>query len=240
VSRKQDVQGLFSAEHARRYRQHEEIAMHFGSRRHYCNLLLRISQSFDSRISVLDVGCGTGRYFHCLRNVHLLIGLDISMDMLNQARNPIYSDQIDIDQVSLICSDAHSIPFIPNSIDFIYSIGALGEYTHIDAALLGNLHSILAPGGRLFVTMVSITSRIQTREHKQTGLAIRILRRAFPYLPHFIQSSINRLLGSHYLTRSQLEKLLCNSPFKRWEITEYSHPKGSGWQGTHFDCLAQK
>jgi len=238
--KKQDAQGLFNAEHAKRYRQDEEIGMHYGSRRHYCNLLLRILQPFDSRISVLDIGCGTGRYFHCLRNVHLLIGLDISMDMLNQARKPIYSDQIDIDQVSLICGDVHSIAFPPNSIDFIYSIGTLGEYTHIDAALLGSLHSILAPGGRLFVTIVSTTSRIQAREHKQTGLVVRILRKAFPYLPHFIRSSINQLLGSHYLTRSQLGKLLCNSPFKRWEITEYSHPKGSGWQGTHFDCLAQK
>jgi ubiquinone/menaquinone biosynthesis C-methylase UbiE len=127
------------------------------------------------------------------------------MDMLNQARNPIYSDQMDIDRVSLICGDAHSIAFPPNSIDFIYSIGTLGESTHIDVALLGSLHSILAPGGRLFVTIVSTTSRIQAHEHKQTGLVVRILRKAFPYFPHFIRISINQLLGSHYLTRSQLE-----------------------------------
>ena len=38
-----------------------------------------------SGLRVLDLGCGTGRYFHCLNNISCLVGIDISPDMLEVA-----------------------------------------------------------------------------------------------------------------------------------------------------------
>src|ERR1041385_9228822 len=72
-----------------RYREDDEVEVTTENHRHYCEMLREITTSFDRPISVLDVGCGTGRYFHCLKNVDLLIGLDISPEMLKAAESPV-------------------------------------------------------------------------------------------------------------------------------------------------------
>ncbi len=98
---------------ARYYRESEEKSIQFGSRKHYCGILKDLSASFERRISVLDVGCGTGRYFHCLQNVERLLGLDISQSMLDQALNPVKKDEIRIGDVSLLCADIFEVSLPP-------------------------------------------------------------------------------------------------------------------------------
>ena len=45
--------------------------------------------SFHKKIDVLNMGCGTERYFHYLKKVSKLVGLDKSKDMLQQAKHHI-------------------------------------------------------------------------------------------------------------------------------------------------------
>jgi len=80
------------------------------------------------RLRILDLGCGAGRYFHCLQNVALLVGIDISPDML------LVADRVCRELATLtgtLCvmleADLQSVQFTPNSFDFIYSIGVLGD-----------------------------------------------------------------------------------------------------------------
>ena len=57
------------------YRDDDEIEVATENHKHLCDILQEISCSFGHNISILDFGCGTGRYFHCLQNVERLIGI---------------------------------------------------------------------------------------------------------------------------------------------------------------------
>src|SRR5437868_160758 len=62
---------------APRYRSDDEIEVTSANHRRLESILTLISSSFRHPIRALDVGCGTGRYFHCLRNTERLVGMDI-------------------------------------------------------------------------------------------------------------------------------------------------------------------
>src|SRR5262249_9178205 len=59
--------------------EYNELLSVYG--RHFASVR-RNAQSF----SVLDVGCGTGRYFQLFADADLVVGVDPSVEMLQQAR----------------------------------------------------------------------------------------------------------------------------------------------------------
>src|SRR5207244_6969892 len=70
------------------YRKDDEIEVTSAHHQRIHGILRDVSRSFDRPIRVLEAGCGTGRYFHCLENVEQLVGLDLSPEMLESARDP--------------------------------------------------------------------------------------------------------------------------------------------------------
>src|SRR6266851_5118992 len=91
--------------HSARYRESDELEVASENHKRICNILADISRSFGYKISVLDLGCGTGRYFHCLQHTERLIGIDVALNMLKYARNPVKNNEIDIDYIGLICAN---------------------------------------------------------------------------------------------------------------------------------------
>src|SRR6266404_5790826 len=83
------------------YRNDDEIEVTTANHHRICATLQRICVSFSHPIKALDVGCGTGRYFHCLTNVEELTGIDISEDMLAAAANPVCQTEITVQQIKL-------------------------------------------------------------------------------------------------------------------------------------------
>jgi len=83
------VKARYDQEYSERYRESEKLGIHNEENKRMCRILKNISHSFGYKISVLDLGCGTGRYFHCLQNVERLTGIDISPHMLREALNPV-------------------------------------------------------------------------------------------------------------------------------------------------------
>jgi ubiquinone/menaquinone biosynthesis C-methylase UbiE len=229
---------LFDKGRSVQYRARDEHAASHGSRQHYCEIVRELSASFGHKISVLDVGCGTGRYFYCLRNVERLVGIDISPHMLEQARSPVHSHELDIEKIELLCADVGSLELADDSLDLIYSIGVIGEYAPLNCVLLEKLYRLLAPRGKLFFTAVDIHSRLQMPEGTKASLTRRVLRKAFPLLPSFARKSLNHALSSFYVTDRELTSLQGSSQFATFSISRYEHP--SGWSGTHLDCLAEK
>src|SRR4029453_11155404 len=79
-----------SPEYAQSYRASDERGKTDESHTLKYNIIRELSSSFLHATNVLDLGCGTGRYFHCIKNARCLVGVDASWHMLEQAKAPVY------------------------------------------------------------------------------------------------------------------------------------------------------
>src|SRR6185369_16595159 len=99
------------------YRRDDEIEVTTANHHRITATLKRICSSFRRPIKVLEVGCGTGRYFHCLTNVDELVGVDITEDMLRAAETPVRQDQITVKKIRLMLGNIYLTKFEPASFD---------------------------------------------------------------------------------------------------------------------------
>jgi ubiquinone/menaquinone biosynthesis C-methylase UbiE len=156
---------LYSESYAERYRLHDEAVARAAPGTGLAGWLQSICERFRGPIDVLDLGCGTGRYFQALTGVRRLVGIDVSRPMLNRARRPIVT--LDQDLVTLIEGDFLQHEFRPAEFDLVYSIGVLAEHTPFDEAIASRVRRWLRPGGRFAFTTV----------HPQSSSVPRTLRR---------------------------------------------------------------
>jgi SAM-dependent methyltransferase len=145
---------LYATDYARRYRLHDEELSAVEAYRAFCRWLHEICGRFPGPIDVLDLGCGTGRYFAALANVNALVGLDASGPMLAEAANPVDAGHITAKQIRLVEGDALTHTFPADTFDLIYSIGVLAEHTPFDSRIVENVATWLRRGGRFAFTTV--------------------------------------------------------------------------------------
>ena len=145
---------LYDTDYARKYRDRDESLQNERTYRELLDWLGGICDRFAPPIDVLDLGCGTGRYFHGLRRVGTLVGLDASAAMLEQARAPIAASRIDARSIELVEGDVITHAFAAARFDLVYSIGVLAEHVPLDARVVSNVHHWLKPGGRFAFTTV--------------------------------------------------------------------------------------
>ena len=147
---------------------------------------------FDRPIDILDLGCGTGRYFWGLRRVKTLTGLDASRAMLEHARTPIHAERLASTPITLVEGDVMSHAFPPGRFDLVYSIGVLAEHVPLDRSVVERVHRWLRPGGRFAFTTVhpESTSIAQTLPRRLASLVNRTL-------PAFVTTPLHhRLVGA--------------------------------------------
>lgn len=134
-------------ETAQKYRQQDEEHISGDDYKHLSRLLKEVSMSFGRQIDVLDLGCGTGRYFHCLTNVRRLVGLDISQEMLEAAKTPVKRSQVTAGEIALIHGDLFSANLPRESFDFIYCLGVFGNGCEASKEVCAKIYECLKPGG---------------------------------------------------------------------------------------------
>lgn len=227
----------FDERSARSQRQSDEITVGKDSRLHYAEALERITRSFGRTISVLDVGCGTGRFFHCLRQVGGLLAMDISPHMLAEAQMPVRAGAIDIGHIEFVCADIIEVDISMRKFDLIYSIGVLGEYAPFSPRLCKKLCALLEPGGKLFFTIVDTHSRLTHHDCDRATCTSKVLGKVFSVSPRLVRAYMNRCLGSYYMTEGEIHRCLAEGGVTHCEVTRYRHPPGTGWQGAHYDCI---
>ncbi len=80
------------------------------------------SMELGSNDLVLDMGCGTGFLFqHINETTNLLVGLDISSKLLQEAKKRMKS----LSNTGLICADADNTPFPSHIFDRVFAITLL-------------------------------------------------------------------------------------------------------------------
>ncbi len=135
---------------------YEKFMAVLGAGRVYRQALFLLEPKAGER--VLDVGCGTGTFLKLLRvedpeslrgadsNVSLdLIGIDVSEDMLREARK-------NASGISLRCADASALPFANESFDAVVSILALHHMSEaVKKQAIGEATRVLKKDGRLII-----------------------------------------------------------------------------------------
>ncbi len=223
---------------ARQYRRDDEIEVQSENHHRIGGNIRRVCRSFSQPARVLEIGCGTGRYFHWFRNVKLLVGTDLSAEMLACARHPVKSEEVTIDEIRLIQGNLYDMRFAAGSFDFICSLGVFGYGAALTDELCVRFHDWLAPGGRLYIDAI---------ERKSDPPLTHLRRRARPYiyplLPRRFQSRLDQRqrsavpLITH--SRTQIEQSMTAGGFLDFAISTNicSSPL---WTGVHLECLASK
>jgi SAM-dependent methyltransferase len=96
----------------------------------------------NTRISILDGGCGNGTFKRSLFSDHPVFGFDLSFGMCRLAAQQ---------GVISCCADAANLPFADGQFDLVYSPEML---QHIDdlRAVIAELGRVCRPGGRIVIS----------------------------------------------------------------------------------------
>lgn len=96
-------------------------------------------------LTVLDAGCGTGRYLQELKNRGAFaVGMDLSHAMLARARQ--LSNNVAL-------ADLRALPFDAMSIDIVVCGLALGDFAELELALI-EIARVTRPGGCVIYSVV--------------------------------------------------------------------------------------
>ena len=219
-------------ETAVKYRSDDEIEIASPHHQRLAARLADISASFGRPISVLDVGCGTGRFFHCLKNVDRLVGMDISPEMLHAAKQPVDAVRITARNIQLIQGNLFFATFAPKSFDLIYSFGMFGHGCPVTKEVCGKLHSWLAADGQLYFDTVDLAGLGWWERSR------KLARRAiYPKLPRKLKETLDRRENDtpfFGMTKHELENVLKSSPFSSFAVVS-KVCESPLWQGRHLE-----
>ncbi|HZQ46317.1 MAG TPA: class I SAM-dependent methyltransferase, partial [Verrucomicrobiae bacterium] len=222
---------------AERYRCDDEIEVTTEHHRHLKSILSAISSSFNRPISVLDAGCGTGRYFYCLKNVERLVGIDVSQEMLKIAEKPVRQEELSAVAVELKCGNIYLEHFPPNSFDMIYSLGMFGNGCPVTIDLCNKFHDWLIPGGKLFFDIVDVATLPILRRVRR-----RIRTGIYPHLPQRCRRILDRREGPlpfFGMNKKELDRIMRATRFTSFSVSsEVCH--SPLWRGVHLECSASK
>ncbi len=142
---------------------------------------------FCPQYRLLDIACGPGtytrRYAEAIGSEGIVVGVDASGEMLEQAAQ--VAARKALHTMWLIKADASKIPFRDNMFDGVNCTGALHLFDHIDP-VLERIHAVLKPQG-VFTLMTFCKSRSST------------------------VNKVAELLGIHLVDRVKLEESLCKA-----------------------------
>jgi SAM-dependent methyltransferase len=223
---------------ASQYRHDDEIEARSENHHRLGGNLRRICRAFPHPVRVLEMGCGTGRYFHWLDNVKLLVGTDVSAEMLKHAEHPVHADEVTAREVRLIHGNIYEMSFDPGSFELIYSLGVFGYGAALTPELLEKVHRWLAPGGRLYF------DAIEKREFGRSHRFRQWVKGAvLPALPGSVRQRVaaRRQNGVPVFnhTRAEIERLMDATGFCDYALSSNTCHSPL-WTGMHLECCARK
>jgi len=131
-------------EYERMYHQENTYWWFQGRKEIVLELLGHHTPLSSERLSVLDVGCGTGLLLEALRPFAQPVGVDFSPLATNYCRQRGLQ--------RLVCARVEALPFAHERFDLILALD-LFEHIDDDAGLLRELWRVCRPGGNLMITV---------------------------------------------------------------------------------------
>ena len=205
--------------------------------RRLADTLHQITLSFGRSISVLDAGCGTGRYFHCLKNVDTLLGVDLCPEMLAAARAPVRHDCVEAKSIRLLCENIYQASFPRETFDFIYSLGMFGNGSPLTVDLCNRFWEWLTPDGKLLFNTINYACL-----PFWTAVRKKLRRTIYHWSPRPWKARLDeraQRLPFFPLTKAELREIVQKSQFKKFEVINRVC-ESPLWRGTHLECIARK
>jgi ubiquinone/menaquinone biosynthesis C-methylase UbiE/uncharacterized protein YbaR (Trm112 family) len=117
-------------------------------------------------LSVVDAGCGVGKFHGAVRNADLFLGIDFSWEGLVRFQKPKSRC------TGLVQGDVNRIPLRDSVFDVALSCQVLSHLptSELRAQHLGELARVLKPGGRLILTAMHYSFRYRRREIPQEAV----------------------------------------------------------------------
>ena len=189
---------------------------------------------FGDKVRVLDIGCGTGRFFHCFDNNAIVTGLDVSLDMLEEARRPVGLSDNMMPDLNLIQGTLTSefVSEHENAFDLIYSVGVYGAHAKYSNDILDFCREMLKPNGIAIIDVTDIQTVVIARQKKWYGNLLRILLqlRLFEKLLRKLSPRLDKYVSSNTINN------YCEQTLDAKSIAmEINNTKWSG--KTHFVYL---
>lgn len=129
-----------------------------ANREHFLNYISPVEPSFFKDKFGLDAACGFGRHLVYAKEFGArMVGVDFS-DAIRSAKAIVGN----CTSSSLVKADLYSLPFRPESFDFIYCLGALHHLSDPEEAFRSLLPN-LKKGGAVFIWVYSKKRRILNR-----------------------------------------------------------------------------
>ena len=222
---------------ASQYRSDDEIEAQTENHRRLGGILRELCRSFSRPIRVLEIGCGTGRYFHWLENVSLLVGTDLSAEMLRRAEHPVREEEVTAKQIRLVQGNVYETEFAPESFDLVYSLGMFGYGAVWTQELCDKVHTWLAPGGRLFFNAIEVPhTHNAMHRFKET-----VKGGVYPRLPARWRARLQARepvpIVRH--TRGEVARIMEKAGFSDFSLSSYAC-RSPLWNGVHLECSARK
>jgi SAM-dependent methyltransferase len=213
LQRSSDLQHSLS--YARGYREQDNQSKDEVSHAGKCEIIRKLSDSFRYPAVVLDLGCGTGRYFHCVKNVRLLVGVDPSENMLRMTKDPV---EFPRSGVQLLRASLHTIEFKPETFDMVICVGVFGAVCPLDEFSLTQIAKFLKPNGLLFFT---ISEYLPTYKTWKAQIAEVIEPFLFGDPKRYVKLRLRRFS----LSANQVKHLISNS-YCDPDICQWKSPTG--------------
>lgn len=188
---------LYYRECAERYERSDVECANSIDRKIINDWLLQKLEVYKPKV-VLDLGCGTGRYFHVItiKKDAELIGIDITKEMLIKALNKKAG-------AHLVLADAFYLPLKDHTVDLCFSIGILGEHVPLVEDIYKEIRRVLKRGGAFVYTALH-PSQVSSLGKLACSLELknRIMKRALRTI-----SRVFRVNRRFYATERSIIKL---------------------------------
>lgn len=170
-----------------------------------------ITESMRQGASILDVGCGTGRYLVPLERAGFdVLGIDISCVALRTLCG----------SYQLVKADLRSLPFSGSSFDAITCFGVLQHFPRREREVaVRELFRVLKPQGLAFLEVIGDKDmRCNCGEEVETGTFVR------GGIPnhHFSSAELSALLGATGFAAVTVENRILEKIYRRKKLLRHS------------------